>query len=394
MNTYITNAQVLLPDARIVATGLRMADGVIAALGDEGPMPGDTVIDGGGSLLTPGLVDIHVHGVGHTTFDKGPEELRKAGAWFGRFGTTTVLPTLVPRLGPDMLTQMAALAHALPFVKGVRMPGLHLEGPFMALSGAGCDVVPGDLGLLEEILAACEHRVTAMSVSPDTPGILPVIERLCAHGVAPFVTHTRATLAQSQAAIAAGARHATHFYDVFPLPPETDPGVRPVGAIEAYLADPETTVDFIADGCHVHPVAIQMAVRAKTCAGVALISDASIGAGLPPGVYDTPWGYPVTVAPGNGARIAAADHPSYGSLAGSALTMNVAMSNVLKWIDAPAGEIWAMGTSNPARIASLKGVGELAVGRPADLVLWREDYTPALTWVGGECVWHHDNERS
>ena len=393
MKTYIANAQILLPDARIVSTSLRMANGVIAAIGDEEAMPGDTVIDGHGYLLTPGLVDVHVHGIGHTNFDKGPEGLREAGAWFGRFGTTTVLPTLVPRMGIDMLKQMAALACALPTVKGVRMPGLHLEGPFMALSGAGCDLVPGDVGLLEEILAACEHRVTVMSVSPDTPGILPVIERLCTHGVAPFVTHTRATLAQSQAAIAAGARHATHFSDVFPLPPETDPGVRPVGAVEAYLADPGTTVDFIADGCHVHPIVIQMAVRAKTCAGVALVTDANIGAGLPAGIYDTPWGYPVKVEPGNGARIAAPDHPSYGGLAGSALTMNVAMANVLKWIDAPAGQIWAMGTQNPARIAGLKGVGELAVGRPADMVLWRKNITPALTWVGGVCVWRDDNER-
>ena len=86
-----------------------------------------------------------------------------------------------------------------------------------------------------------------------------------------------------EAAIAAGARHATHFYDVFPVPPETEPGARPVGAVEAFLADPAATVDFIADGCHVDPLASRLAVRAKTCAGVAVITDGNIGAGLPPG---------------------------------------------------------------------------------------------------------------
>jgi len=120
--------------------------------------------------------------------------------------------------------------------------------------------VPGDLGLLEDLVAACGRRVQAMSLSPDTPNILPIIERLRELGIVVFITHTRANLAQAQAAVAADARHATHFYDVFPMPEETDPGVRPAGAVEAYLAHPDTTVDFIADGCHVDPIVIQLAV--------------------------------------------------------------------------------------------------------------------------------------
>ena len=161
-----------------------------------------------------------------------------------------------------------------------------------------------------------------------------VIERLREVGVVPFVTHTRASVEQSRAAIEAGARHATHFYDVFPSPEETDPGVRPVGAVESYLADTRATVDFIADGCHVDPVAIQMAVRAKGCSGVAVITDANIGAGLPPAEYETSMGYRVRIEPGNATRIADPQHLMHGALAGSSLTMDAGMRNVLAWLDA------------------------------------------------------------
>jgi N-acetylglucosamine-6-phosphate deacetylase len=386
MPTFIDQALMVFPGERTAKTGIRFDHGKVAAIGADAARPDDTVIKANGRLLTPGLVDLHIHGIQTFRFDAGPDELLAAAGCFAKFGTTTILPTLVPKKDAGLLERISALVEALPKARGVSMPGLHLEGPFTALSGAGCDVVPGDLALLDEMLAAGQGRIRAMSLSPDTPNILPVIEHLRERGVASFVTHTRATLAQAQAAIAAGATHATHFYDVFPIPPESDPGVRPLGAVEAYLADPDATVDFIADGCHVHPLAIQLAVRAKTWRGVALITDANIGAGLPPGKHETPWGFPVQVEPGNGARIADPKHPFYRALAGSALTMNVGMANLLKWIQAPPEQVWAMGTSNPARIAGLANTGSLAIGQDADAVLWNDDLTPATTWVRGEAI--------
>ncbi len=383
MELFIHNAQIIFPSERIATTSIRFAGGKVVSIGDPAPHPGDSVIDAGGRLLTPGLIDLHVHGIHRYNFDNGPTDLLAAAKCFAAYGVTTVFPTVVNIRGAENLSKLSDLAASLDRVEGVNMPGLHLEGPFTALSGAGCAVVSGDVGMLEEVLAACGGRVRIMSLSPDTPNILPVIEKLIERGIVPFVTHTRATVQQSRAAISVGARHATHLYDVFPMPEERDPGVRPAGAVEVYLADPSTTVDFIADGCHVDPVAIQLAVRAKSCAGVAVVTDANIGAGLPPGVYDTPWGYPVHVEPGKGARIADPKHRSFGALAGSALTMNVAMVNVLKWLANRPEDIWQMGTSTPARIADLSGTGTLAIGQDADAVLWNDDLTPVQTWVRG-----------
>lgn len=255
----------------------------------------------------------------------------------------------------------------------------------MAVGGAACPTLPGDLALLEKILAACAGRLVVMSVSPDTPNIVPVIRRLRAEKILVFLTHTRATVEQTDAALEAGAVHATHFYDVFYAPAETDPGVRPVGAVEAILADPRASVDFIADGVHVHPTAIRAAVAAKTWAGVLLITDSNIGAGLPPGTYDTPWGYPVRVSPNEAAR-----HATQNFLAGSALTMDRGMANLLSWLRLPPEQVWAMGTLNPARLLGLERKGRIEVGADADLVLWNADLRPARTWVGGHTTYAQD----
>jgi N-acetylglucosamine-6-phosphate deacetylase len=252
----------------------------------------------------------------------------------------------------------------------------------MAVGGAACPTLPGDLALLERILFACAGRLAVMSVSPDTPNIVPVIQLLRKEKITVFLTHTRATVEQTEAALEAGAVHATHFYDVFYAPAETDPGVRPVGAVEAILADPRASVDFIADGVHVHPTAIRAAVAAKGWAGVVLITDSNIGAGLPAGIYDTPWGYPVKVSPQDAAR-----HATENFLAGSALTMNRGMANLLSWLKLPPEQTWAMGTLNPARLLGLERKGRLATGADADLVLWDDDLTAAHTWVKGITVY-------
>lgn len=383
----IHNARLILPGSVTFPGWLRMANGIITEVGTGGE-PADFTgerIDGGGRRLTPGFIDLHTHGMHQYNYDRGVDELRAATALLPRYGATTVIPTLVPNLSDAMWKILAELGEALPAIDTVSIPGLHLEGPFVSVTGAACETRDGDVGLLKELIAACAGRVSVMSIAPEAPNILPVIEHLRAEGIAPFITHTRASAEQTLAAIDAGARHATHFYDVFPVPEETDPGVRPVGAVEAILGHPDATCDFICDGIHVHPMAIRAALAAKGFGGVSLITDASFGAGLGPGIYETPWGYPVEVKEGNAPRIADPAHPMHGALAGSALTMNRGMQNLLEWLGGPEISVWAMGTSNPARVLGLKDRGGLAPDLRADVVLWEDNdaLEPAATWTGG-----------
>lgn len=398
---WITNVRAVLPDRTLPSASLLISNGKIGQIASGGAVPSSAKrIDGKGALLTPGLIDLHTHGIGTHLYERSAEDIHAAAAVLPRFGTTTVLPTLYRVMTRSSLKLLEQLSDAIASVRGVCMPGFHLEGPFLALPGAGADTIPGDLELLKDVLAACRGRVTAMSVSPDTPNILPVIEHLIngtvpftsakSKGTVPFITHTRASVAQTEAAIAAGASHATHFYNVFPIPRETEPGCRACGAVEAILADPSVTVDFICDGVHVPPVAIRAALAAKGSRGVVLITDSNIGAGLPPGEYETTWNFSVKVREGDAARINTPGHPAYGGLAGSALTMDQGMRNLHRWLKLPAHELWALGTSNPARVAGLETKGEIRTGADADLVLWSESLQVLKTWVAGECVYTNE----
>ncbi len=386
----IANVRIVSPGHSVAPGSLLLSGGRIARIDSSTSpaiAPGAAVIDGRGALLTPGLIDLHTHGIGTHLYERGAEDLHAAAKLLPTFGTTCVLPTLYRVMTRSSLKLLEVMADALPTVRGVSMPGFHLEGPFLSLPGAGADTIPGDVELLKDVLSACRGRVLAMSISPDTPNIIPVIEHLCASGIVPFITHTHASVEQTEAAIAAGAAHATHFYNVFPIPEESEPGCRACGAVEAILADPRVTVDFICDGVHVPPVAIRAALAAKSYRGVVLITDSNIGAGLPPGEHATTWGFSVKVAAGDAARISTPGHPGYGLLAGSALTMDHGIRNLSRWLKLPLHELWAIGSANPARVVGLENKGAIRVGADADLVLWNDSLDVLKTWVAGEVVY-------
>jgi N-acetylglucosamine-6-phosphate deacetylase len=393
--TWIQNARVLLPDGSIEPRSVLFDDCIRGIYPPDRAAPkGVEVLEAGQRLLTAGLMDLHTHGIGRHAFERSPEDLRCGLEMAPRFGVTTILPTLYRVLRPESFGLLEQLAEALTDAAGPSVPGFHLEGPFLAITGAGALTMKPDVALLNDLVAACRRKVAAMSISPEMPGIIAVIERLCELGVIPFITHTRATAEETQAAIDAGARHATHFYDVFPVPPEKEPGVRPVGAVEAILADPRVTVDFICDGVHVHPVAVRAALAAKGPRGVAAITDSNVGAGLPAGTYDTPWGYRVRIAPGDAARIADADHPGYAALSGSSLTMNNAVANLHRWVPAPGSLAWMMATRNPAGVLRLSDRGSIEISSRADLVLWEKDLRPRCTWVQGRRVYEAQSDES
>lgn len=383
MSFLIRNARLVEPGKKISAGDVLVRDGRIVATGTiDAPEKDVTTIEANERLLTPGLIDLHTHGIKHSLYEGGVAGVKSAAQSLGQFGVTTVLPTLIPKITDAWFQMVGEITAALPSINEVNIPGLHIEGPFMAVGGAACPTLPGDLVLLEKILTVSNGRLAVMSLSPDAPNIVPVIKRLREKNIAVFLTHTRANVEQTEAALEAGARHATHFYDVFHAPADTDPGVRPVGAVEAILADPRASVDFIADGVHVHPTAIRAALAAKGWPGIILITDSNIGAGLPAGIYDTPWGFQIKVSPETAAR-----HAVKNSLAGSALTMDRGMANLLKWLPLPPEQVWAMGTLNPANLLGLARKGRLEAGADADLVLWNDDLTPANTWVNGTLVY-------
>jgi N-acetylglucosamine-6-phosphate deacetylase len=239
---------------------------------------------------------------------------------------------------------------------------------------------------------AAEPYSLVFAVAPDIAGIETVIPEMTRQGNPVFMTHTAASVEQTKRAIEAGVRHATHFYNVYPVPEETDPGVRPCGAVETVLADPRVSVDFILDGEHVDPIAVQMALQCKGPDRVCLITDANIGAGLPPGVYTGLGGSEVRFAyEGAPARMTEnAPHP--GSLAGSGLTLDRAVKNAVSFLSLDIVQAIRMVSLNPAHILNIEDhKGKIEIGYDADLVLLNRELEVQKTWVEGKLCYSQSN---
>ena len=168
---------------------------------------------------------------------------------------------------------------------------------------------------------------------------------------------------------------------------------RPVGAVEVLLADPRATVDFILDNEHVNPIAVKMALRCKGPAGVSLITDANVGAGLEPGRY---------VFAGNEVQFAYRGGPARmtdkssnpGVLAGSGLTLDLAVRNALKLLDVSIPQAVRMASTNPAAVLGLqKTKGLISEGFDADMILLDETLHVEGTWIGGRRVFTKQQDR-
>jgi len=339
-------------------------------------------MDLGDCYIVPGFIDMHTHGIHRYLADNGVDDLAQICRIMPCYGVTGFLPTVAPRRAGEDALFLHELANAV--TDGANILGFHLEGPFLKLTGAlSSDAVSGaDTGRVEALIQAARPYKAIFSVSPDVEGVEKLIPLMAANDTPVFVTHTAANVEQMQRAIALGVRHATHFYDVFPCPPVTEPGVRPCGVVEAVLADRRVSVDFILDGVHVDPVAVKMALACKSNGPgrVCLITDSNVGAGLEPGRFTF----------GNSGEIyfdykgAPARLVSSNGLAGSGLTMDQALRNAVKWLGLDLPEAIKMVSTYPAEIIGVSDrKGRLKAGYDADFVVLNSQLEVLQTWVGG-----------
>ena len=267
----------IITDLGIQKGFIRVEEGVISDVGDI--KPDSEVLDAGDSYIVPGFIDLHTHGVHYFRVDNGPEDLAGMCRIFPQYGVTGFLPTVIPRPMGEDTDFLGKLSGAI--TDGAEILGFHLEGPFLKLTGAIIAEALSDTNIsrAESLIQASKPYMAIFSVSPDVDGIENLLPIMSVDKTPVFMTHTAATVKQTQAAIESGVLHATHFYDVFPCPPVQDLGVRPCGAVEAVLADRRVSVDFILDGVHVDPVAVQMAIlcKSKGPGCVCLITDSSCG---------------------------------------------------------------------------------------------------------------------
>lgn len=326
--------------------------------------------------ISPGFIDIHIHGGGGGDFlDGDPEAVAAITEAHSRFGTTGMLATTLTASEVDIIRAIRA-AQAAPR-RGARILGYHVEGPFINAKMKGAQderyARIGTTAEVDRIMAVGRPGdVWHFTIAPDIPGHLEVIRHMAAKGAIVSAGHTEATYDQMAAAAEAGVRHATHLYNAMRGLHHREPGT-----VGAALTLPDLTVELIADGFHIHPAALKVAVAARGADRVILVSDAMRATGLPDGQYSLGV-LPVWVKDGQ-CRLAD------GTIASSVLTMNRAVKNMVELVGISLPAAVAMASLNPARRYGLPK-GAIAPGLDADLVLLDTQLNVLETIVGGETV--------
>ena len=363
----------LLIDGRLVKGAVVVERGRIVdvRIGDAGSLPSPRL---DAEIVSPGLVDLQVNGGFGLEVGADAGALRALAARLPSTGVTTFLPTAVSSRAAEYRALAAAFASARG-AAGARMPGLHLEGPLLSPGRAGAhreaEIAAARATLddvLDDLLATGDVRL--VTVAPEQPGALTLIGRLRQAGVVVSVGHSDATFEQAVAAIDAGATLTTHLYNAMSPLHHRAPGV-----VGAALTDDRVTVMLIADGVHVHPAALNVALRAKGPERIALVTDAIAAAGALPGRFALA-GVEV-ISDGKSARLAD------GTLAGSTLTMDRAVRMISGVAGARLEDALAMASSVPAAAIGLADTGRIAVGRSADLTLWSAALEVTATIVAG-----------
>ena len=340
---------------------LVIADGEIIGIesADSHPatFPVTEEIDG---WVVPGFVDTHGHGGGGATYaTTDPDEARIARRFHREHGTTTAIASLVTAELDVLAAQIDALR---PLVEAGEFAGIHLEGPFLSERRKGAHdpalLRDPDPAVVLDLVERSSGTVTMVTLAPELAGGLASIESLADAGVVAAIGHTDADDATAAAALDAGATVVTHLFNAMPPIHHREPGPIP-----RLLVDDRCEVELIADGFHLHPQVIELAVAAAGSDRVALVTDAMAAAGMPDGDFAL-GELQVSVRDGQ-ARLVEPDGTP-GSIAGSTLTMAAAFERMVGW-GYPIERVAAMAATTPARWHGLDTVGELAPGCRADL---------------------------
>jgi len=382
----LTDARILTPRGEIPRGYVALAGERIAAVGRGAPRrKSGRVRSLGGRWLVPGFVDLQVNGGGGFDFaDPDPAHRGAAAAFHLRHGTTTLLPTLITDTLPRLKSALTALAADLTAAGRdfPRMPGIHLEGPFLNPRRAGAHpreaIQSARLDALEALWASAGGAIRLLTLAPEVSGALEVIAAAAARGCLVAMGHTDATAEEATAGITAGIRHATHLFNAMAPLHHREPGAAGVA-----LADRRVSVGLIPDGLHVHPTALSLACRLKGPGATALTTDAISLAGCA-GAQDA--GRVFTLGTQRVMLREGRAVTAEGTLAGSLLTMDAALQRVVQYGAASVREAARMASETPARILGLTDRGRIVAGALADLVILEEDLTLHQVLLGGRPV--------
>lgn len=378
MPTY-ANARLILPDG--IRDGLEVVvlDGKIANIRERSDAES---IDLGGNYLAPGFVDLHIHGaLGRDTMEASPEAFRIICEYHATGGTTTLLLTTVT-------APIREIVGVLRAVRGVAnanraIAGVHVEGPFISHARRGAQrdefIRDPDPESVEQLLEYSDV-IKRVTLAPELPGALGLIDQLRDRNIAVSGGHSDASDEESRAGFKHGLRHVTHTFNG--MSSARREGVhRTAGLLEFALSEPEILCELIADGHHVSTTLMRMLYRAKGPTGICLVTDATAGVGLSEGAHFSLSGLDCMVSDG---VCLLADR---SALAGSASRMIDLVRVAVNDVTIPLHEAVAMASTNPARALGTTTKGRLEVGADADFVLLSPELEVQQTIIAGEVIY-------
>lgn len=391
----LTNARLVFPDRIVPHGSVLIAHGRIAAIYagghvlsvDESANPRETpeIIDLGGQFLAPGFIDMHIHGAQRRdTMEASAEAFATICEHHARGGTTSLALTTITATLEEItgvLDAVEAFRRETP--RGAQVLGVHIEGPYFSKEKPGAhriELIRDPQRAEWEKLLAHGCPITQMTLAPELPGALELIDALVEAKVRVSGGHSDAWDDEAAAAFAHGMRQATHTFNCMSSARRRGP-YRVAGLLEFSMSEPEMLCELIADGRHVSPTLMRMLYLAKGPDGIALITDATAGAGLAEESRFHLAEIECVVRDGVGLT---ADGKA---LAGSTTTMIRCVQNMTQLVGIPLTEAVQMATLNPARalgIETRKGV--LEAGADADLVAFTDQFEVTRTLVAGRSV--------
>ncbi|MBW7888269.1 MAG: N-acetylglucosamine-6-phosphate deacetylase [Bacteroidetes bacterium] len=379
MNYAIKNVKIVTP-FRIVEPGaIIISDKKISAMGKvmDVTIPDNIpVYDLPGLVLTPGFVDLLVHGGGGRGFaDTEEDSIGIVSDFFFQHGTTGLLASLFSKKMELLKNDMNRIADYIEGNSNSNIWGIHMEGPFINPQIKGAHKIEylwePNVEAWTELNAASRGHIKLMTISPELKGNIDVIRAAASQGVVPSIGHTLAMYDDIEKAIDNGAAHVTHMFNA--MRPFHH---REAGIMVAALLRKELKVELIADGIHVHPIVMQLLYNIKGDGGIILVTDSIRAGGMPDGTYHF-----------MDQQIIVKENRAFlpnGTLAGSTLTMERAVKTMVQQVGVPLTSAVRMASLNGAKVLGKEHQkGILAVGKDADLVLMNDQFEVEATICEG-----------
>ena len=360
-------------NGKLVASSITVSDGIIEDItpaGDEN-LP----------LILPGFIDVHTHGGGGIDVNhlRNDEDIEALSSFYASRGVTSVLLSVMTDTKEEMMRLVSLIGRntgrKLP---GAEIMGIHLEGPFLSEVYKGCMpsslILDPDTALFDSFCTASGGNVRYITIAPERKGALEFIRHAADRGIVVSMGHSDASYEEAVEAIEAGVTSATHLFNAMKLFHMHRPAIS-----GAALESDDVYCEIISDGFHLHPATVRLVLKTKGVDHVVAITDSIMAAGLPDGSYMLGVN-PVVVRGGD------AQTPE-GVRAGSTLTLDRALRNLVSFTGMGVEKIWPLLSKNQSDMLHLSDRGVIEKGRRADFVVLDDSLCVMETMVKGITVY-------